>query len=74
MKKEKKLPSVSADMLNKVTRTMKKSSSRKTGKVSITRAEVAMKLGISIRTVDRAIVVMKETKVVVSKNKMYYIS
>lgn len=73
MKKEKKLPSVSADMLDKVTRAMKRRTSRKTGKVSITRAEVATKLGISIRTVDRAIVLMKETKVVVSKNKMYYI-
>jgi DNA-binding transcriptional regulator YhcF (GntR family) len=73
MRKEKKLPSVSADMLDKVTRAMKKRSSRKTGKVSITRAEVATKLGVSVRTVDRAIVIMKEIKVVVSKNKMYYI-
>ncbi len=65
---------VSSTTLKSVYSTMKKYSSRKTGKVTLSRTEVAEVVGVHPRTVDNAIALMKRSRTIKKDGQRYIIN
>lgn len=58
------MPVLAEGTLKTIVSTMKRNSSKKTGRVNLTREVLATKAGVSVRTVDRALEALRKTRMI----------